>query len=196
MAETSRPKVLVFFYVCGDCCRACRWLLKHAGYGQPGVYDCHGCRRLPLDGGKSGSHAATRGFLVGVEASGFTSPYPPVMPQDDRGRCDRHPSVDPGGVAHGHHGCLWATLPGSISIRSFIPWSLRFAELTRGYRAMKPPASLPAQTTAGISLYSIGSWGHTHGTLRMQPPVLRLQPPVLCILLHVLCLLPRSGWSF
>ena len=49
------------------------------------------------------------------------------------GRCVRHPSADPGGVAHHHHGCLWATLPGSISARSFIPWSLRFAEMTRGY---------------------------------------------------------------
>ena len=76
---------------------------------------------------------------------------PPVMPKDDRGRCARHPSVDPGGVAHHHHGCLWATLPGSISAPSFIPWSLCFAEMTRGYRAMKPPASLPAQPATGIS---------------------------------------------
>ena len=37
------------------------------------------------------------------------------------GWCARHPSVDPGGVAHGHHGCLWATLPGSISAWSSIP---------------------------------------------------------------------------
>ena len=91
---------------------------------------------------------------------------------------------DPGGVAHDHHGCLWATLPGSISTLSFIPWSLRFAELTRGYRAMKPPASLPAQPATGISLSQIGSWEHGHGvffisnrrietcswTLCMQPP--------------------------
>ena len=32
-----------------------------------------------------------------------------------------------------HQGCLWATPPGSISTCSFIPWSLRFAEMTRGY---------------------------------------------------------------
>ena len=109
------------------------------------------CGRLPLDGGRAGSRDATRGFLAGVEASGFTSRYPPVMPQDDRGRCARHPSVDPGGVAHGHHGCLWATLPGSISAWSSIPWSLRFAEMTRGYRAMKPLASLSVQPATGIS---------------------------------------------
>ena len=72
------------------------------------------------------------------------------MPQDDRGRCTRHPSVDPGGVAHGHHGSLWVTLPGSISAWSSIPWSLRFAEMTRGYRAMKPPASPPAPPATGI----------------------------------------------
>ena len=84
---------------------------------------------------------------------------PPVMPQDDRGRCDRHPSVDPGGVAHGHHGCLWATLPGSISAWSFIPWSLRFAQMTRGYRAMKPPASTPAQPATGIYLYPMNRFG-------------------------------------
>ena len=75
------------------------------------------------------------------------------MPLDDRGRCTRHPSVDPGGVVHVHYGCLWATLSGSISAWSSIPWSLRFAEMIRGYRAMKPSASLPAQPATGISWY-------------------------------------------
>ena len=37
------------------------------------------------------------------------------------------------GVAHHHHVSLWTTLPGSISAWSSIPWSLRFAEMTRGY---------------------------------------------------------------
>ena len=124
-----------------------------------GRYAGHGRRRQPLDGGSTGLRAGTRGFPAGVEAAGFTSPYPPVMPQDDRGRCDRHPSVDPGGVAHGHHGCLWATLPGSISAWSSIPWSLRFAEMTRGYRAMKPPASTPAQPATGIYLYPMNRFG-------------------------------------
>ena len=68
---------------------------------QPATGIC--CRWLPLDGGKSDSHAGTRGFLAGVEAGGFTSPYPPVMPKDDRGRCAHHPSAGPRGVAHGHH---------------------------------------------------------------------------------------------
>ena len=103
------------------------------GTSKKGEYDGHGCGWLPIRGGRAGSRAGTRGFPAGVEAGGFTFPYPPVMPKDDRGRGARHPSVDPGGVVHGHHGCLWATLPGSISTRSFIPWSLRFAEMTRGY---------------------------------------------------------------
>ena len=38
-----------------------------------------------------------------------------------------------GGGRPRHQGCLWATPPGSISTCSFIPWSLRFAEMTRGY---------------------------------------------------------------
>ena len=55
------------------------------------------CRRLPLDGGRVGLRAGPRGFPAGVDAGGFTSTYSPVMPQDDRGRCARHPSADPGG---------------------------------------------------------------------------------------------------
>ena len=43
-----------------------------------------------IAGGQAGLHDGTRGFPAGVEAGGFTSPYPPVMPQDDRRRCARH----------------------------------------------------------------------------------------------------------
>ena len=98
------------------------------------------------------------------------------MPQDDRGRGAHHPSVDPGGVVQSHHGCLWATLPGSISSWSSIPWSLRFAEITRGYQAMKPPASLPAPPATGISWYPMA-----HGDIVMVQCAL---PPWRLILLE------------
>ena len=113
----------------------------------------------PLMAGAQACVPAPEAFLRVLKPPASPLRTPPVMPQDDRGRCDRHPSVDPGGVAHGHHGCLWATLPGSISAWSFIPWSLRFAEMTRGYRAMKPPASTPAQPATGIYLYPMNRFG-------------------------------------
>ncbi|WP_154655590.1 hypothetical protein [Segatella baroniae] len=39
-----------------------------------GRYDGHGCGRLPIRGGRAGSHIGTRGLPAGVEAGGFTSP--------------------------------------------------------------------------------------------------------------------------
>ena len=46
----------------------------YKGMSDKGEYEGYGCRQLPLDGGKSGSHAGTRDFFTGVEAGGFTSP--------------------------------------------------------------------------------------------------------------------------
>ena len=39
----------------------------------------------------------------------------------------------------------------------------RIPELKAFLWTLKPAASLPAQPVTGISLYSIGSWGHGHG---------------------------------
>ena len=87
----------------------------------------------PLMAGGQARMTESEAFLRVLKPAASPLRTPPVMPKDDRGRCARHPSVAPGGVAHHHHGCLWATLPGSISAWSSIPWSLRFAEMTRGY---------------------------------------------------------------
>ena len=131
-----------------------------------GQYDGRGCRRLPLDGGNAGSHIGTLGFLAGVEAGGFTSPYPPVMPQDDRGRGAHHPSVDPGGVAHGHHGCLWATLPGSISALSFIPLVTPLRRDDQGLLSDEASGFTSCAACDRHFLVPNGSWGHSHGALR------------------------------
>ena len=61
-------------------------------HGLQGRYAGHGCRWQPLHDGSASSRDGIRGFPAGTEAGGFTSPYPPVMPQDDRGEV-RPPSI-------------------------------------------------------------------------------------------------------
>ena len=61
----------------------------------------------------------------------------------------------PGGVVHGHHGCLWATLPGSMSGRSFIPLVTPLRRDDQGLSsAMKPPASPLLRSLRQAFLYT------------------------------------------
>ena len=158
VTEKARPKVLAFL---------CLWWILLGIKDEPselsidfeacGGTSCKGDRMVmgaggcPLMAGGQACMTAPEAFLRVLKPAASPLRNLRSCRRMTGGWCARHPSVDPGGVAHHHHGCLWATLTGSISTWSSIPWSLRFAELTRGYRAMKPLASPPARAVTGIS---------------------------------------------
>ena len=81
MTEKARPKVLVFLSlwwmllgVKGEPSELSMAFEAYKGMSDKGEYEGYGCRRLPLDGGRAGSHDGIRRFPAGVEAGGFTSP--------------------------------------------------------------------------------------------------------------------------
>ena len=81
VTEKARPKVLVFLSlwwmllgVKGEPSELSMAFEAYKGMSDKGEYEGYGCRRLPLDGGRAGSHDGIRRFPAGVEAGGFTSP--------------------------------------------------------------------------------------------------------------------------